>query len=577
MKRASLSQALITTAILYIPVLWISLLIAQSLGDGLPDFLRNFAETIQKPFHITWTNHSLKTIVICSLIYFCASGLGFASSRNTRDGEEHGSARWASPAFVNAALRQKENITLTKHVRLGMDTHKHRRNLNILVIGGSGASKTRGFCIPSICGANSNYLISDPKQELLNATGNMLKQKGYEIRVLNLVNMEKSDGYNPFRYLTDEVSVLRLAQTIITATTSKNAYESDPFWTKAESALLQSLVFYLMYEAPEHEQNFAMIMRMLEFAEVKEEDEDFVSALDMLFESLERDAGPDHLAVKMYKVYRQAAGKTAKSIIVSLAVRLAPFNIPQIRELTKNDGMGLDTLGEGKVALYAVIPDNHETYRFLVALLFQQAIQTLYYAADQVYGGSLPSHVRIICDEYASVAPEGYIKSLATMRSRGISACTIIQNIAQIKEMHKYSWETIPGNSDTILFLGGNEQETHKWISTALGASSIMTKTHGQSHGRSGSYSTNFQISKRELLTPDEVRMLDNRYAILLIRGMPPVMDEKADPMQCPNIRLTSLAGAPPYVHHKEPYTGRPLIWFPSDNHISSKEITPHE
>ena len=467
-------------------------------------------------------------------------------------------------------FRQKENIQLTRHVRLGMDSHKHKRNLNVLVIGGSGASKTLGFCLPSILAANSNYVVTDPKNEILNATGNLLKMKGYDIRVLNLVNMETSDGYNPFCYLTDEASVLILANTIFTATTSKNAQESDPFWTKAETALLEALVFYLMYEAPDHEQNFAMIMRMLEFAEVKEEDEEFVSPLDMLFESLERDAGPNHLAVKMYKVYRQAAGKTAKSIIVSLAVRLASFNIPQVREITSHDDMSLNTLGEKKLALFAVVPDNHSTYNFIVSLLYQQAFQTLYYSADQIHGGSLPRHVRFILDEFPSIKLEEYTRELATMRSRNISASTIIQNISQIKELYKYSWETIPGNSDTILYLGGNEQESHKWISTALGASSILTKSHGQSHGRSGSYSTNYQISKRELLTPDEVRMLDNRYAILLIRGTFPVLDLKTDPWQCPNIKYTTLGGAPPYVHHKKTFIGHPL--FQSHNQISDKE-----
>jgi type IV secretion system protein VirD4 len=558
-----------------VPVIWISLLIAQSLGGGLPGFAEKFSVTIQNPFDIVWTEYSLKTIIICSAAYFVSMAVYYTTSRNTRDGEERGSARWVSPASVNAMFRQKQNIILTKHVRLGMDTHKHKRNLNILVIGGSGAAKTRGFALPSILSANSNYLITDPKMEMLTATGNLLKAKGYDIRVLNLVNMDQSDGYNAFHYLTDETSVLRMANTVITATTSKNAHDSDPFWTKAESALLQALVFYLLYEAPEHERNFSMIMRMLEFAEIKEEDEEFISALDMLFESLEHETGPDHLAVKMYKVFRQAAGKTAKSIVVSLAVRLAPFNIPQIRELTKHDEMGLDTLGEGKVALFAVVPDNHTTYNFIVSLLFQQAIQTLYYRADQIYGGSLPRHVRFICDEFPSFKLEGYCTWLATMRSRNISASTVIQNIAQIKELYKYSWETIPGNSDSVLFLGGNETETHKWISTSLGASSIMTKTHGQSHGRSGSYSTNFQITKRELLTPDEVRMLDNRYAILLIRGSFPVLDEKYDLMKHPNIHYTTMGGAPPYAHHKEAYYGNRLVKINNTNPTEQKGVIP--
>ena len=545
-----------------IPVVWLALLLAQSLGGGLPELLRNLTRALEQPTNIVWTNKSLPTILICLAAYGMAVLLYRTNQGRTRDGEEHGSAAWATPASVNAQFAQKDSIPLTQHVRLGLDTHKHRRSLNVLVIGGSGAAKTRSFVLPNILTANTNYVITDPKSEVLLATGGYLKEQGYDVRVLNLVNLEQSDGYNPFCYLRDEKDVLKLVNNLIQSTTPKGSHESDPFWTKAETALLQAIILMLFQEAPEYEQNFSMVMRVLEYAEVREEDEGHVSPLDLLFESIER-RKPDSVAVRQYKVFKLAAGKTAKSILVSTAVRLAPFNLPQIQALTDHDDMDLYTLGEKKVALYAVIPDNDNTFNFLVSLLYAQAFQALYYSADQIHHGPLPRHVRFVLDEFAAMPLPGFTRELATMRSRSISASVIIQNMAQIKELYKDSWETIPGNCDTILYLGGNESSTHKYVSEMLGKATIDTKTHGQTKGKSGSYSTNFQMSGRELLTPDEVRKLDNRYALLFIRGASPVMDEKYDLMHHPAISHSSLGGAAPYIHHgtKPPiYTGRPLL-----------------
>ncbi len=545
-----------------IPVVWLALLLAQSLGGGLPELLRNLTSALEQPTNIVWTDKSLPTILICLAAYGMAVLLYRTNQGRTRDGEEHGSAAWATPASVNAQFAQKDSIPLTQHVRLGLDTHKHRRSLNVLVIGGSGAAKTRSFVLPNILTANTNYVITDPKSEVLLATGGYLKEQGYDVRVLNLVNLEQSDGYNPFRYLRDEKDVLKLVNNLIQSTTPKGSHESDPFWTKAETALLQAIILMLFQEAPEYEQNFSMVMRVLEYAEVREEDEGHVSPLDLLFESIER-RKPDSVAVRQYKVFKLAAGKTAKSILVSTAVRLAPFNLPQIQALTDHDDMDLYTLGEKKVALYAVIPDNDNTFNFLVSLLYAQAFQALYYSADQIHHGPLPRHVRFVLDEFAAMPLPGFTRELATMRSRSISASVIIQNMAQIKELYKDSWETIPGNCDTILYLGGNESSTHKYVSEMLGKATIDTKTHGQTKGKSGSYSTNFQMSGRELLTPDEVRKLDNRYALLFIRGASPVMDEKYDLMHHPAISRSSLGGAAPYIHHgSKPsiYTGRPLL-----------------
>ena len=545
-----------------IPVVWLALLLAQSLGGGLPELLRNLTVALEQPTNIIWTDKSLPTILICLAAYGMAVLLYRTNQGRTRDGEEHGSAAWATPASVNVQFAQKDSIPLTQHVQLGLDTHKHRRSLNVLVIGGSGAAKTRSFVLPNILTANTNYVITDPKSEVLLATGSYLKEQGYDVRVLNLVNLEQSDGYNPFCYLRDEKDVLKLVNNLIQSTTPKGSHESDPFWTKAETALLQAIILMLFQEAPEYEQNFSMVMRVLEYAEVREEDEGHVSPLDLLFESIER-RKPDSVAVRQYKVFKLAAGKTAKSILVSTAVRLAPFNLPQIQALTEHDDMDLYTLGEKKVALYAVIPDNDNTFNFLVSLLYAQAFQALYYSADQIHHGPLPRHVRFVLDEFAAMPLPGFTRELATMRSRSISASVIIQNMAQIKELYKDSWETIPGNCDTILYLGGNESSTHKYVSEMLGKATIDTQTHGQTKGKSGSYSTNFQMSGRELLTPDEVRKLDNRYALLFIRGASPVMDEKYDLMHHPAISHSSLGGAAPYIHHgtKPPiYTGRPLF-----------------
>lgn len=572
LNRTNRTGGILYRLFFYLPVIWAALLIAQSLGGGLPDLFSNLTAALEHPFQIQWTDKSLLTILICTGGYIMSLCIYDAESGRTRDGEEHGSAMWGSPRQVNAQFCQKHNKILTRHVRLGLDTHKHRRSLNVLVIGGSGAAKTRGYVKPNILEANTNYVITDPKMEVLTDTGGYLKKRGYDVRVLNLVNLEQSDGYNPFRYLRDEKDALKLVNTLIQATTPKGSHESDPFWTKSETALLQAIILMLHQEAPAYEQNFSMVMRVLEYAEVREDDDEYISPLDLLFKAMEHEH-PESVALRQYKVFKQAAGKTAKSILISAAVRLAPFNLPQIKAITDHDDMDLYTLGERKCALYAVIPDNDTTFNFLVSLLYSQIFQTLYYCADQIHHGALPCHVHFILDEAPSVNLPGLPRELATMRSRNISCSTIIQNMAQIKELYKDSWETIPGNSDTLLYLGGNESSTHKYISEALGKSTIDTKTHGQTKGRSGSYSTNFQMSGRELLTPDEVRMLDNRYCILFIRGARPVLDLKYELMNHPAIRYTMDGGAPPYIHHGtavSPLPGEPLFRFDQND---EKEI----
>ena len=539
----------------------------------MPMLIENLTVALNNPLSVSWTDKSLVALLFATGIYVLCIGLYFTDQARRRDGEEHGSAIWGSAKQVNAMFAQKLNKPLTRHVKLGLDAYKHKRNLNVLVIGGSGAAKTRGFVKPNILEGNGcSMVITDPKMEVLNATGSYLKSQGYDIRVLNLVNLAQSDGYNPFVYLRDDKDVLKLVTNLIQATTLKGSHESDPFWTKAETALFMAIILMLFHEAPAYEQNFSMVLKVLEYAEVKEEDEDHVSPLDLLFNSLEQEQ-PDHIAVKQYHIFKMAAGKTAKSILVAAAGRINAFSLPQVKAITDHDDMDLYSLGEKKCALYAVIPDNDGSFNFLVSLLYAQAFQALYYSADQIHHGPLPNHVHFILDEFAAMPLPGYTRELATMRSRNISSSTIIQNIAQIKELYKDSWETILGNSDTILYLGGNESSTHKLISEMLGKSSILTRSHGESHGKSGSYSTNTQSSGRELLAPDEVRMLDNRYCILFIRGAPPVMDLKYDLMRHPNIRFSPDGGGPQYVHRRQLYAGNPfLIQQPATSTIQQKE-----
>ena len=555
-------------------VLWLAAIAAYAYEDGMNLFqwMGRFSQVLERPFSIGWTPYTLKCMLGSLLLYGCGIALYYSSRENRRAGEEYGSAKWGNPKELNRKYMDHQhkdaNIILTQRVRLGMDGYITQRNMNVLVVGGSGSGKTRFFCKPNIYSANCSYLITDPKGELLRAAGALLAAQGYEVRVFNLIDPSQSDGYNPFSYIHSEKDVLTLIDNLIKNTTPRNASSNDPFWEKAEIALDSALMLYLVSEAPPEEQNFEMLIYMMNFAEVREEDDQYRSPLDMLFRALEEEQ-PNHVAVKQYKAFKQAAGKTAKSILVSAAVRLAPFNLPQIKAVTDHDDMDLYTLGERKCALYAVIPDNDTTFTFLVSLLYSQIFQTLYYCADQIHHGALPCHVHFILDEAPSVNLPGLPRELATMRSRNISCSTIIQNMAQIKELYKDSWETIPGNSDTLLSLGGNEARTHKYISEALGQSTIDTKTPGPTKGRSGSYSTNFQISGRELLTPDEVRMLDNRYCILFIRGTRPVMDEKYELMEHPAIRYTMDGGGPPYIHHgtvEPPIPGKPLFQTDFDN-----------
>lgn len=545
--------AVILSLIGIIPVVWLGLLIAPSVKGGLPEILTSLMNAMNDPFHIELCEDSVKAVLVLLLCYGMGVGIYFSTRRNYRRREEHGSAKWGSASAVNKKYAQQpksENKLLTQNVAIGLNAKKHRRNLNTLVIGGSGAGKTRFFCKPNLmqCCRNS-YFVLDPKGEIVRDVGELLSQKEYEVRVLDLISMEKSHCYNPFVYLQSDNDIQRLVTNLFKATTPKGSQSNDPFWDTSASMLLSALVYYLHYEAPEDEQNFAMVMEMLRAGAIENEEDSRPTPLDYLFADLEMDR-PDHIALKYYRSYHAGSAKTLKSIQITLAARLEKFNLESLASLTCTDELDLATMGEKKVALFAIIPDNDSSFNFLVSILYTQLFQQLFYSADHIHGGALPVPVHFLMDEFANVSlPDDFDKILSVMRSRGVSVSIILQNLAQLKALFEKQWESIVGNCDEFLYLGGNEQSTHKYVSELLGKSTIDTNTYGKSSGRSGNYSTNYQISGRELLTPDEVRMLDNQYAILFIRGERPVLDFKYDILKHPNVALTADGKAGVYQH----------------------------
>lgn len=564
---------------LLVPVIWLALRIAPFIDEGLYAFILEFPEAMEHPFKIIWCDQSLKSILILMILYVMGIGIFYATKKNYRRGEEHGSAKWGDARSINRKYREKhfeDNKLLTQNVRMGLDGHRHRRNLNVLVCGGSGAGKTRFYAKPNVMQANTSMVILDPKGEILRDTGQLLREKGYEVRILDLINMEKSHCYNPFVYLKTDNDVQRLVTNLFKATTVKGAQSSDPFWDTAASMLLLSLVFFLKYEAPPEEQNFPMVMELLRNGDIPEDVDGYVSPLDELMDRLEA-REPDHIALKYYRNYRSGAAKTVKSIQITLAARLEKFNLESLSALTVTDELDLASMGEKKVALFALIPDNDTSFNFLISILYTQLFQQLFYTADRKYGGLLPVHVHFIMDEFANVSlPDDFDKILSVMRSRGVSVSIILQNMAQLKALFEKQWESIAGNCDTFLYLGGNEQATHKYVSELLGKETIDTNTYGKSSGKSGNYSTNYQNSGRELMTPDEVRMLDNRYALLFIRGERPIKDEKYNLLKHPNIHLTTDGGMPPYEHGRVNHAvaSMSLVPYSPDMVIEEMEIS---
>ena len=548
----------ILLGILSVFVIWLALMIAGCYEEDIKLFelLDRLTAAMNNPTHITLNEYSLKAVLIFLFLYAMGIGVYFSSRENRRPGIEYGSARWGNVKSVVKRYMDKDsykNIILSQNMRLGLNAKKHRRNLNVLVVGGSGAGKTRFYAKPNLMQCNTSFIVADPKGEMLRSIAPLLIENGYDIKVFNLIEPENSDGYNPFVYIRKDEDVIKLISNLIQNTTPKNAQQNDPFWEKSEIALDSALMLYLLHEAPPEEQTFEMLMFLIEnAATVEDEDESgYQSPVDILFQGLE-DEKPEHIAVRQYKIFKQASGKTAKSILISAAVRLAAFNLPEIAKMTSYDNLDIGTLGERKRAIFCVIPDNDNSFNYLVGMLYTQAFQALYFNADNNHGGELPIPVHIVMDEFANVAlPDNFERILATMRSRRISVSIIIQNMAQLKALFKDSWENITGNCDTLLYLGGNEQSTHEYISKMLGKETIDTRTRGITKGQHGSSNTNYQNAGRELLTLDEVRLLDNSNALIFIRGERPLIDKKFDILSHPNIAKTADGKAVPYKHSK--------------------------
>ena len=545
----------IVWAILCLPVVYFAMVTASVYipGENIFALLERISTMVRRPDLLRWTAYTPRFLLVFLLLYGGGVLLYYANHENRRPGEEYGSAKWGNARELNKryADQNGKNVILTKRVSIGLDGYKHRRNLNILVVGGSGSGKTRFFCKPGIMSVNCSYLIVDPKGEMLRSTGYLLKEEGYDVKVFDLIHPRQSDGYNPFTYIRDDPDVLKLMDNLVKNTTPPKGASNDPFWEKAEIALDSALMLYLLYEAPVEEQNFEMLMFMLECARVMEEDEQYQSPLDLLFQTLE-ERDPSHIAVREYKVYKQAAGKTAKSILVTASVRLAAFIFPQYAAMMQTDEMDFASMGERKRAIFCVIPVNDGSMNYLVSMLLTQCFQQLYLRADERYNGRLPMPVRVIQDEWANVAqPDSYPKVLATCRSYNIGINIIVQNIQSIKALYKDEWEGIIGNCDTLLFLGGgNEPTSLEFVSKLLGKETVHTRTRGQTKGRSGSSSVNFQQTGRDLMTPDEIRMLPTNDALLFIRGEKPVRDKKYDIKKHPNVRRTADGRAKPYSHN---------------------------
>lgn len=548
---------------------WFGLLCASCAapGQNLVSFIDALTARLNAPWQISFNRYSLPAVGVALVAYGLCVMMYLDSRKKKRPGEEYGSAKWGNPERLNAKYQYNArksgkpkmleafeegtspNIPLTQNVQIGLDPYRHQRNFNLLVIGGSGSKKTRSIAKPNLMQTNSSYIICDPKGELLRDCAPLLLEKNYDIKVFNLKEGERRNGnmYNPFHYLRSDADCVGLVSLLVRATTPKGAHSSDPFWEKAEETLLTALVLYIHYTGDESEKNFAMVMFMLRNAQASEEDENKRSLTDELFNELAEE-DEEHIAVQYWQAYKLAAGKTAKSILIMAASRLKHFMIDEIRDMTMKDEMDLASLGERKRAIFVCTPVNDKTFNYMVSMMYMQAFQQLYDRADQKYGGSLPIHVRFLMDEFYNVPPpDAFDNVLSTCRSYNLSCAVILQDINQLKTMYKNEWQSIIAQCDEMIYLGGNDSETHKYVSERLGKETIYTQTTGQTRGSHGSSSKNQQQVGRELLTPSEVSQLNNDYALLFIRGEDPVCDLKYDLNRHPNVKLTADGNAKPY------------------------------
>lgn len=550
MRDKRKQYAVIMAVIGIIPVVYLGLLLANAFDYGC-NLLTAFSWIIENPFSVSICNGTPKVIMTLIFVYGLAVLYFITEMKNYRHGEENGGAKWEDPSKVNRKYTYKknqfENKILTQNVSIGFDGHKHKRNLNTAVVGGAGTSKTKSLAQPNILQCNTSYVVLDPKGENLRDNGNLLKDKGYDIKILNLKEPWKSHCYNPFAFIENDDDVQKVATILMKATTPKESKTNDPYWEQQAEILFKAFMFYLHYEVPDYEQNFAFLLEMLREAQVSEGKEEEISIIDELFNELEQ-REPNHIAVKYYRDVRPVPGRTYNTIRSTLTGRLEKFNLESIANITSNNDIDFISLGTRKTALFLVIPDNDKSYNFLISILYLQMFQHLENYADSLPGQRLPVHVQFLMDEFANVAlPDDFEQTLSVSRSRGFSFTIILQNLSQLKFHFEKQWEGIMGNCDSFVYLGGNEQSSHKYVSELLGKETIDINSFGKSRGRNGSYTTNYQKAGRELLTPDEVRMLDNDYALLFIRGSRPVMDKKYNVWKHPNAKYTTLLGGDPY------------------------------
>ncbi len=523
-------------------------------------FWNRFSMVCSYPLNDYYNEYTIRMIGYALFIYLIVVLMYYTSQRNLMPGREYGTSKFADIKAVNKKIADEDdgrNRILSQNVRMSLNTKKTNLNNNVLIIGGSGAGKTFFEVKPNIMQMHSSFIITDPKGEILRSTGEMLKNNGYNVKVINLLEMEHSNCYNPFSYIREETDVLKLITNLISNTTPKGSTPSDPFWEKAEGMFLQALFYYVWLEEPPAKRNFETVLKLMGEAEVAEKGKP--SPLDVRMKFLEEASplGENHPAVKQYNKCMRGAGDTVRSIIISANSRLATLENKQLLRMLSKDELNLAELGIGvngdektKTALFCVIPDSDKTYNYIIGLLYTQIFQELYYQADFNYGGKLPIHVTFMLDEFANVAlPDDYCSLLSTMRSREISSVIIIQNLAQIKALFKDTWETITGNCDTTVYLGGNEQSTHEYISKLLGKATIDKRSSGETRGRQGSSSRNYDVLGRELLTPDEVRMMDRKKCLVIINGLPPVMDNKFVPFGHSMFDQTADGEGSPYVH----------------------------
>lgn len=525
-------------------------------GIGVADFYNRFLKVLDKPFGNYFNEFTAVFVVFMTVAYVIVLIMYYTSKRNFMPGKEYGTAKFSNLKQVNKAICDEDesyNRILSQNLKMSLNFRKLKLNGNILICGGSGAGKTFYEVKPNLMQMprNCSFICTDPKGEILRSCGQMLRDNGYNVKVINLLEMDKSDCYNPFSYIREETDIIKLITNIISNTTPKGSTPTDPFWEKAEGLFLQAIFYYVWLEVKPAKRNFSTVLKLLGEAEVKEQGKPSPLDVRMKFLEDQHPLGANHPAVKQYNKCMRGAGDTVRSIIISANSRLAFLeNSKVLRMLSKDDlnlaelGIGVNGDGETKTALFCVIPDSDKSYNFIIGMLYTQIFQELYYQADFNCGGRLPIHVTFMLDEFANVAlPDDYCSLLSTMRSREISSIIIIQNFAQLKALFKDTWETIPGNCDTFIYLGGNEQSTHKYVSELLGKGTIDKKSSGETKGRQGSSSSNIDVLGRELFTPDEVRKLDNRKCLIFIRGFDPIIDNKYVPFKHPMFSQTEDGG----------------------------------